>query len=146
MVNEKSTLKELEQQAKNTKLYVDRLVKANTGLTLEEILRLGLREERPEGDGDERSVENDLLGAELQTAAGQKIISKVIDADGDPARSYADGDRHLPLLQVDARHLLFRTQPIPSERRRTKVKPNKWLLIANLIAEILLAIKVLTMR
>ena len=88
---------------------------------------------------------NDLLGAELQTAAGQKIISKVIDADGDPARSYADGDRHLPLLQVDARHLLFRTQPIPSERRRTKVKPNKWLLIANLIAEILLAIKVLTM-
>ena len=58
MGNEKSTLKELEQQAKNTKLYVDRLVKANTGLTLEEILRLGLREERPEGDGDERSVEN----------------------------------------------------------------------------------------
>ena len=42
MVNEKSTLKELEQQAKNTKLYVDRLVKANTGLTLEEILRLVL--------------------------------------------------------------------------------------------------------
>ena len=58
MVNEKSTLKELEQQAKNTKLYVDRLVKANTGLTLEEILRLGQWEERPEGDGDERSVEN----------------------------------------------------------------------------------------
>ncbi len=54
MVNEKSTLKELEQQAKNTKLYVDRLVKANTGLTLEEILRLGLRKERPEGDGNER--------------------------------------------------------------------------------------------
>ena len=54
--------------------------------------------------------------------------------------------KSLMLLQVDARHLLFRTQPIPSERRRTKVKPNKWLLIANLIAEILLAIKVLTMR
>lgn len=55
MVNEKSTLKELEQQAKNTKLYVDRLVKANTGLTLEEILRLGLREERPEDGGDENA-------------------------------------------------------------------------------------------
>ena len=58
MVNEKSKLRELEEQARNTKRYVDRLVKANTGLTLEEILRLGLREERPEGDGDERSVEN----------------------------------------------------------------------------------------
>ena len=58
VVNEKSTLRELEEQARNTKRYVDRLVKANTGLTLEEILRLGLREERPEGDGDERSVEN----------------------------------------------------------------------------------------
>lgn len=58
MVNEKSTLRELEEQARNTKRYVDRLVKANTGLTLEEILRLGLREDRPEGDGDERSVEN----------------------------------------------------------------------------------------
>ena len=65
MVNEKSTLRELEEQARNTKRYVDRLVSkslalylALTGLTLEEILRLGLREERPEGDGDERSVEN----------------------------------------------------------------------------------------
>ena len=57
MVNEKSTLKELEQQAKNTKLYVDRLVKANTGLTLEEILRLGLREERPKGDGDDEHTD-----------------------------------------------------------------------------------------
>lgn len=44
MVNDKSTLRELEEQARNTKRYVDRLVKANVGLTLEEILRLGLGE------------------------------------------------------------------------------------------------------
>lgn len=45
MLNEKSTIKELEEQARNTKLYVDRVVKAAAGMTLEEIYRAALRQE-----------------------------------------------------------------------------------------------------
>lgn len=45
MLNEKSTIKELEEQARNTKLYVDRVVKAATGMTLEEIHRAALHQE-----------------------------------------------------------------------------------------------------
>ena len=52
MVNDKSTLRELEEQARNTKRYVDRLVKANVGLTLEEILRLGLGEPQRDAETD----------------------------------------------------------------------------------------------
>ena len=52
MVHEKSTLRELEEQARNTKRYVDRLVKANVGLTLEEILRLGLGEPQRDAETD----------------------------------------------------------------------------------------------
>lgn len=50
MLNEKSTIKELEEQARNTKLYIDRVVQAATGMTLEEIHRAALQRETERKD------------------------------------------------------------------------------------------------
>lgn len=50
MLNEKSTIKELEEQARNTKLYIDRVVQAATGMTLEEIHRAALQRETDRKD------------------------------------------------------------------------------------------------
>lgn len=54
MVNEKSTLKELEQQAKNTKLYVDRLVKANTGFVPN--AAYSIRKEKNESEAEQMAA------------------------------------------------------------------------------------------
>nr|DAJ91348.1 MAG TPA: hypothetical protein [Caudoviricetes sp.] len=72
MVNEKSTLRELEEQARNTKRYVDRLVKANVGLTLEEILRLGLGEPQREAGKELTPPIEDVRKAVKDAIAAKK--------------------------------------------------------------------------
>ena len=72
MVNDKSTLRELEEQARNTKRYVDRLVKANVGQTLEEILRLGLGEPQREAGKELTPPIEDVRKAVKDAIAAKK--------------------------------------------------------------------------
>lgn len=54
MISDNSTIKDLELQAKNTKVLMDRLNSAYLGMTTEELIRLALskKEEAEEKDDD----------------------------------------------------------------------------------------------
>lgn len=55
VLNESSSIKELEQQAKNTKQLIDRLNKAYIGLTTDELIKKALSNDKPESVLEETS-------------------------------------------------------------------------------------------
>ena len=52
MINENNSIKDLELQAKNTKVMMDRLNSAYLGMTTDELIKLALGKEETEGKDD----------------------------------------------------------------------------------------------
>ena len=54
-INENNSIKELENQAKNTKYLMDKLNKAYIGLTTDEIIKLILKDEKIDIESENRN-------------------------------------------------------------------------------------------
>ncbi len=52
-MNENDKIKDLEFRAKNTKYLMDRLSRAYTGFTIEELIRMSLERKEQESNGDD---------------------------------------------------------------------------------------------
>ena len=52
MINESSSIKDLELQAKNTKVMMDRLNSAYLGMTTDELIKLAIEREKIKGKDD----------------------------------------------------------------------------------------------